>query len=67
MPAKQACPTARPGPAAWSQALGALSGPLLAAVALGLLLFGLFSFVEARYWRINDPDVAARLKGAVRG
>jgi hypothetical protein len=49
-----------------SQALGSLSGPLLAAVALGLLLFGLFSFVEARYRRINDPNVVARLKGAVR-
>jgi hypothetical protein len=49
-----------------SQALGSLSGPLLAAVALGLLLFGLFSFVEARYRRINDPNVVARLKGAVK-
>lgn len=48
------------------QALAALSGPLLTAVALGLLLFGLFSFVEARYRRINDPNVVARLKGAVR-
>nr|WP_295371678.1 DUF1206 domain-containing protein [uncultured Sphingosinicella sp.] len=48
------------------QALGSLSGTLLAGVALGLLLFGLFSFVEARYRRINDPNVAARLKGAVR-
>jgi hypothetical protein len=48
------------------QALGSLSGTLLAAVALGLLLFGLFSFVEARYRRINDPNVVARLKGAVR-
>jgi hypothetical protein len=48
------------------QALGSLSGTLLTAVALGLLLFGLFSFVEARYRRINDPTVAARLKGAVR-
>jgi hypothetical protein len=49
------------------QALGSLSGTLLTAVALGLLLFGLFSLVEARYRRINDPKVAARLKGAVRG
>jgi hypothetical protein len=48
------------------QALGSLSGTLLTVVALGLLLFGLFSFVEARYRRINDPNVAARLKGAVR-
>ncbi|HEX8401187.1 MAG TPA: DUF1206 domain-containing protein [Allosphingosinicella sp.] len=49
------------------QALGSLSGALLSGVALGLLLFGLFSFVEARYRRINDPNVAARLRGAVRG
>jgi hypothetical protein len=49
------------------QALGSLSGTLLTLVALGLLLFGLFSFVEARYRRINDPNVVARLKGAVRG
>ena len=49
------------------QALASLSGTLLSAVALGLLLFGLFSLVEARYRRINDPNVAARLKGAVRG
>ena len=48
------------------QALASLSGTLLSAVALGLLLFGLFSLVEARYRRINDPKVAARLKGAVR-
>jgi hypothetical protein len=47
------------------QALGSLSGNLLTAVALGLLLFGLFSFVEARYRRINDPNVVARMKGAV--
>ncbi len=48
------------------QALASLSGTLLAGVALGLLLFGLFSFVEARHRRINDPKVAMRLKGAVR-
>jgi hypothetical protein len=47
------------------EALGSLSGTLLTAVALGLLLFGVFSFVEARYRRINDPEVVARLKGAV--
>lgn len=47
------------------QALGSLSGPLLSAVAAGLFLFGLFSFVEARYRRINDPNVLARLKNAV--
>lgn len=45
-------------------ALGSLSGDLRTTVALGLLLFGLFSFVEARYRRINDPRVLDRLKGA---
>jgi hypothetical protein len=39
---------------------------LLSAVALGLLLFGLFSFVEARFRRINDPNVLSRLKGVAR-
>lgn len=48
------------------QALGALTGELLAAVALGLLLFGLFSFVEARYRRITDPEVLRRLNDAAR-
>ena len=48
------------------QALSALSGTVLAAVALGLALFGLFSFVEARYRRINDPQVLARLGGGAR-
>jgi hypothetical protein len=31
--------------------------------AAGLLLFGLFSLVEARHRRINDPHVLERLKG----
>ena len=39
------------------QALDMLSGPLLYAVAAGLMLFGLFSIVEARFRRIHDaPD-----------
>jgi hypothetical protein len=46
---RRACPTARPRAGGMEQALGSLSGTLLSAVALGLLLFGLFSFVEARY------------------
>lgn len=46
------------------EALSSLSGGLLSAVALGLFLFGIFSFVEARYRRINDPDVLARLNRA---
>ena len=39
------------------QALDLLSGPLLLAVAGGLMLFGLFSIVEARYRRIHEPPV----------
>ena len=46
------------------QALGSLPDPLQVAVAAGLLLFGMFSLVEARYRRINDPHVLARLKAA---
>lgn len=32
-------------------------------MAVGLVLFGVFSLVEARYRRITDHDVIARLKG----
>ncbi len=39
------------------QALDVLSGPTLYAVALGLLLFGAFSFVEAAFRRIHAPPV----------
>ncbi len=39
------------------QALDLLSGPLLYAVAAGLMLFGAFSIVEARYRRIHEPPV----------
>ena len=45
--------------------LTSLPAGLSLAVALGLLLFGLFSFVEAVYRRINDPQVLSRLKAAV--
>lgn len=52
------------GPAGgMSQALDAFPPELRLLVAGGLLLFGLFSFVEARYRRINDPHVIERLKG----
>lgn len=47
-------------------ALAAFPGGLQLAVTLGLLLFGLFSFVEARYRRINDPEVLRRLESAAR-
>jgi hypothetical protein len=46
--------------------LESLSGGVRMVVALGLLLFGLFSLVEARYRRINDPNVLGRLKGAAQ-
>lgn len=39
------------------QALDTLSGPLLYAVGAGLMLFGAFSLVEARYRRLHEPDV----------
>jgi Domain of Unknown Function (DUF1206) len=46
------------------QALDALPETLQILVAAGLLMFGVFSLVEARYRRINNPDVIARLKQA---
>lgn len=49
-----------------AQAIDSLSGTMFTAVAVGLVLFGFFSFVEARHRRINDPKVLARLKGALR-
>ena len=48
-----------------AQALDALPRGLFLPVALGLGLFGLFSFAEARYRRITDPKVIERLKRAV--
>lgn len=49
------------------QALDLLSGPLLYAVAGGLMLFGAFSMIEARYRRIHDaPDeVKQQVKDAI--
>lgn len=43
-------------------ALAALPGPLFLVVATGFVLFGVFSFVEARFRRITDPKVLERLK-----
>ena len=52
------------------QALDLLNGPQLFAVAGGLMLFGGFSIVEARYRRIHRPPpadaVAAKVKQAVQ-
>lgn len=39
------------------QALDFLSGPILYAVALGLLLFGIFSVIEAFFRRIHEPPI----------
>jgi hypothetical protein len=49
------------------EALSSLPRTAQMVVAAGLLLFGLFSFVEARYRRINDPRVLDRLKAAAAG
>ncbi|MEO8175655.1 MAG: DUF1206 domain-containing protein [Sphingomicrobium sp.] len=40
------------------QALDLLSGPIQFAVAGGLVLFGAFSLIEARYRRIHHPPIA---------
>ena len=45
-------------------ALASLPDGLQWLVAGGLILFGLFSLVEARFRRITDPHVLARLKAA---
>ena len=42
------------------EALGSLPRPLQVAVAAGLVLFGLFSLVEARFRRIAAPDRVSR-------
>lgn len=43
------------------EALASLPETLQMIVAAGLFLFGVFSLVEARYRRINDPQVMERL------
>ena len=48
------------------EALGSLPPTMQALVAGGLALFGLFSLVEARYRRINDPRVLDRLAARSR-
>lgn len=47
------------------QALDLLSGPILYAVAAGLILFGLFSIIEGLFRHINEPPVD-ELKQEVR-
>ncbi|HWT11634.1 MAG TPA: DUF1206 domain-containing protein [Allosphingosinicella sp.] len=46
------------------QALGSLPDLAQAAIAAGLLLFGIFSLVEGRYREITDPSVIRRLRSA---
>lgn len=46
-------------------ALGSLPMTLRLAVAAGLVLFGLFSLVEARFRRIHAPAIAAKVAGAL--
>lgn len=48
------------------EALAWLTGWPRLLVAAGLGLFGIFSLVEARYRRINDPQVLTRLQGTGR-
>ena len=50
------------------QALDLLSGPVLYAVAAGLILFGLFSIIEGLFRRIHEPpDVAQEVREKVGG
>lgn len=44
------------------EALSSLPGAIYTIVATGLLLFGLFSLIEARYRHINNPRLLARTK-----
>lgn len=46
------------------EALGSLSGWAQLLVAAGLVLFGVFSLLQAAYRRITNPQVVERLKGA---
>ncbi len=60
--AAQAASAAQAG--GMGEALDWLTGWPRLLVAAGLGLFGVFSLVEARYRRISDPQVVARLRGA---
>lgn len=48
------------------QALDVMPASMQMVVAAGLLMFGIFSLVEARYRRINDPKVLRRLTRVTR-
>lgn len=50
------------------QALDLLSGPVLYAVAAGLILFGLFSIIEGLFRRIHSlPDIGRQVREKVGG
>jgi hypothetical protein len=47
------------------EALAAAPGSTFAAIAVGLLLFGAFSLVQARYRQIADPHVVDRVRARI--
>ncbi len=49
-----------------AEAIDYLPDELRIAVAAGFVMFGIFSLVEARFRRLNDPDVEGRIRDAVR-
>jgi len=49
-----------------AEALGSLPSSVQTAVAAGLLMFGLFSLAEAWFRRIDDPQVAERVRALTR-
>lgn len=53
-----------PNSAGTEEAMLSLPTGIRAAVAVGFVLFGVFSLIEARYRRINDPHVLSRLSRA---
>lgn len=52
--------------AGMEQALDFFSGPTLYAVALGLMLFGAFSFVEAMFRRLHEPPGVDEMRQQIR-
>ena len=49
-----------------AEALGSLPSGIAAGLGVGLILFGVFSFVEAWYRDIGDPHVGHHVKNAMR-
>ncbi len=52
--------------AGMEQALDFFSGPVLYAVALGLMLFGAFSIIEGLFRRLQEPPGADEMKRQIR-